>query len=140
MGCTLEPAQISFQFFLFSVLDVEVQNKTDRQNSFNICSISVNYYTPDAHLILRHSSRHPPPQKNTMQSRSLPCRATRSSLMLHLCVCVAERRRRQPQLCGHRGRAGGLLPQPEDSAAVRTHQLCPGHQQSGKVSFSARSC
>lgn len=52
-------------------------------------------------------------------------------------LCVAERRRRQPQLRGHRGRAGGLLPEPEDGAAVRTHQLRTGHQQSGKVSLSS---
>ena len=45
----------------------------------------------------------------------------------------AELQHRRPQLCGHRGRAGGLLPEPAQCPAVRTHQLRPCHQPSGQV-------
>lgn len=53
---------------------------------------------------------------------------------------VAGRGRRESELCGHRGGPGGLLPEPEDGAAVRTHQLCTRHQQSGKVSLCMCVC
>lgn len=50
-------------------------------------------------------------------------------------LSVAEWWQRESKLCGHRRGSGGLFPEPEDSAAVRTHQLCTCYQQSGKVSL-----
>lgn len=50
-------------------------------------------------------------------------------------LSVAEWWQWQSKLCGHRGGSGGLFPEPEDGAAVWTHQLCTCYQQSGKVSL-----
>lgn len=39
----------------------------------------------------------------------------------------------EPKLRGHRGRAGGLLPEPADRPALRPHQLRSRHQPGGSV-------
>lgn len=65
---------------------------------------------------------------------------TPCALLMSCLLPVAGRGRRESKLCGHRGGPGGLLPEPEDRAAVRTHQFCTRHQQSGKVSLNVCVC
>ena len=51
-----------------------------------------------------------------------------------------EQRQRQSELRGNRRSPGGVLPEPEDGAALRTHKLRSRHQQGGQVSTKTCQC